>query len=81
MLVKGLEVVDGEFSLLACCYNLRQSMSILGVAELMRRLRGRISVGTGRAWAFVGAFTTLVVALCGHFTAIPDQKLIRRNFA
>jgi hypothetical protein len=29
-LLRGKEKVDGEFSLLACCYNIRRSMSILG---------------------------------------------------
>ena len=40
-LLRGLEKVDGEFSLLACCYNIRRSMSILGVLELIERLKGR----------------------------------------
>ncbi|MEM6770885.1 MAG: IS1182 family transposase [Bacteroidota bacterium] len=35
--------VDGEFSLLACCYNLRRSVSILGVPELLARLKARFS--------------------------------------
>ena len=42
-LLKGLEKVDGEYNLLACCYNLRRSMSILGVSELIKRLKARIS--------------------------------------
>ena len=62
-LVKGLNKVDGEFSYLACCYNLRRSMSILVVPELLRRLRGRFSslndalcVVSGLMWGFVAAF-------------------------
>ena len=42
-LLRGLEKVDGEFSLLACCYNIRRSLSILGVLELIERLKGRFS--------------------------------------
>jgi hypothetical protein len=42
-LLRGLEKVDGEFSLLACCYNIRRSMSILGVLDLIERLKGRLS--------------------------------------
>ena len=59
-LMRGLERVDGEFSLLACCYNLRRSVSILGVAELLRRLKNRFSFGNGGfrvargpIWSFV----------------------------
>jgi hypothetical protein len=40
-LLKGLEKVDGEFSFLACCYNIRRSMSIFGVLDLLERLNGR----------------------------------------
>ena len=40
-LLRGKEKVDGEFSLLACCYNLRRSMSIFGVLGLIERLKGR----------------------------------------
>ncbi|NJC28532.1 IS1182 family transposase [Neolewinella antarctica] len=42
-LVKGLEKVDGEYNLIATCYNIRRTMSILGVSELLERLRGRLS--------------------------------------
>ena len=43
-LLKGLDKVDGEFSLLACCYNIRRSVSILGVLDLLELLKGRFSV-------------------------------------
>jgi hypothetical protein len=53
-LLRGKEKVDGEYSLLACCYNIRRSMSIFGVLELLERLEGsvfwpfvRFSVGKG----------------------------------
>ena len=42
-LVRGLAKVDGEFSLLACCYNLRRSVSLLGVPALLELLRSRLS--------------------------------------
>ena len=42
-LLRGLEKVDGEFSLLACCYNIRRSVSIFGVLELIERLKERFS--------------------------------------
>ena len=80
-LVRGLEAVDGEFSLLACCYNLRRSVSILGVPELLRRLQDRCLAENGLVWALIGAFGNLVAALCGHFTAICDRKPVRLNFA
>lgn len=38
-LVRGLAKVDGEYALLACCYNLRRSVSILGVERLLELLR------------------------------------------
>jgi transposase len=38
-LLRGLEQVNGEGALLALTYNLRRSMSILGVAELVARLK------------------------------------------
>jgi hypothetical protein len=42
-LLRGKEKVDGEYSLLVCCYNIRRSMSIFGVLELLERLEGRFS--------------------------------------
>jgi hypothetical protein len=36
-----MEKVDGEYSLLACCYNIRRSISFLGVLEFLERLKGR----------------------------------------
>ena len=42
-LLRGLDKVDGEYSLLACCYNLRRSVSIFGVLGLLERLGGRFS--------------------------------------
>ena len=83
-LVKGLEAVDGQFSLLVCCYNLQRSVVIgeaytppfqtTGATELLQRLRGSISAGIGRAWAFVEAFTAVVAALFGHFTVLLLHK-------
>ena len=40
-LLRGKEKVDGEFTLLACCYNIRRSVSILGVLDLLKRLKWR----------------------------------------
>lgn len=42
-LLRGLDKVDGEYNLLACCYNIRRTISILGVADLLERLKGRFS--------------------------------------
>lgn len=64
-LLRGLEKVDGEFSLLACCYNLRRSMSILGVAELLKRLGVRISTEISR----IGADNTPKCVPIGAFRA------------
>ena len=38
-LVKGLEKVGGEFDLICLCYNMRRSVSILGVKALIERLK------------------------------------------
>lgn len=38
-LLKGLEKVGGEFDLICLCYNMRRSVSILGVMELIKRLK------------------------------------------
>jgi len=46
-LLRGLEKVDGEYSLLACCYNLLRSISIFGVLGLLERLKGRFSIVLG----------------------------------
>lgn len=39
-LMKGLDKVDGELGLIFFCYNLRRSMSILGVQAIIERLKG-----------------------------------------
>ena len=39
MLLRSLEKVSGETALMFTCYNLRRSMSILGVEELIKRLK------------------------------------------
>jgi hypothetical protein len=41
-LLKGLDKVDGEAALFFLAYNLRRSMSILGVPELIQRLQTAI---------------------------------------
>jgi len=38
-LLKGLEKVGGEFDIICLCYNMRRSVSILGVKELIKRLK------------------------------------------
>ena len=80
-LVKGLEAVNGEYSLLACCYNLRRSMSILGTLELLRRLKGRLIVENGLVRVLLGVLGTLMTVLCGPLILILHQKPVRRNFA
>ena len=39
-LLRGMKKVDGELGLIFFCYNLRRSMSILGVQGIIERLRG-----------------------------------------
>ena len=39
VLVKGLKKVDGEFGLIFLCYNLKRVINILGVKELIYRLK------------------------------------------
>ncbi|MEL6629312.1 MAG: IS1182 family transposase, partial [Bacteroidota bacterium] len=46
-LLKGLEKVGGEWSLIATCYNLRRSMSIVGVPLLLEWLDSGKSVKNG----------------------------------
>ena len=38
-LLKGLEKVGGEFDIICLCYNMRRSVSILGVKEIIMRLK------------------------------------------
>jgi hypothetical protein len=57
-LVKGLEKVGGEFDIICLCYNIRRSVSILGVKELIERLKAN----------FFEVFKILVAA-----TAMPAQ--------
>jgi len=38
-LLKGLEKVDGEMSIIFTCYNLRRAITILGVKELIERIK------------------------------------------
>lgn len=56
-LLKGMEKVDGELGLIFFCYNLRRTMSILGVQEAIERLR-RLFVAFWRSvapwWAGLG---------------------------
>jgi len=40
-LLKGFEKVGGEFDLICLCYNMRRSVSILGVKHLVERLKYR----------------------------------------
>ena len=42
-LLRGMEKVDGEYNLLATCYNIRRTISIFGVLELIKRLKARLS--------------------------------------
>ena len=42
-LMKTKEKVSGEFAIIFTCYNLRRSMSILGVSELIKRLKDAFS--------------------------------------
>ena len=51
-LMKGKEYVLGEVNLLFMIYNLRRSMSILGLEELKKRLRNLISSVFRRIWAY-----------------------------
>lgn len=36
--------VDGEYNLIACCYNIRRSILIIGVLELLERLKKHKSI-------------------------------------
>lgn len=60
-LLRGLSKVDGEYSLLACCYNLRRSMSLLGVVELVRLLRGGV-IGENGVFGLLGELRRLILA-------------------
>ena len=80
-LVRSLEKVDGEFSLLACCYNLRRSMSILGVPELVRRLKGRFSAEKGALWAVRGCIWRFVKSFRADFRRILKVRRAQPIFA
>ena len=79
-LVKGLPAVDGEFSLLACCYNLRRSMSILGVPELLRRLKGRFLPFESSFMGSGGFLRASVATFCGRLLAISPTRRLEVNF-
>ena len=38
-LLKGLKKVDGEFGIIFTCYNLRRTISIMGVEKLLKKLK------------------------------------------
>ncbi len=80
-LVRGLEKVDGEFSLLACCYNLRRSVSILGVLELVRRLKGRFSAEIVALWAVRGSNWSVVKRFRADFRRILKVRRAQPIFA
>ncbi|WP_116127315.1 transposase [Lewinella sp. IMCC34183] len=80
-LVRGLEAVDGEYSLLACCYNLRRSVSILGVPELLRRLKDRFSVGNGAFGAVRGMMWSFVKGCRADFRRIGEVKRFEPIYA
>ncbi len=46
-LLRGKEKVSGEWSLIAICYNLRRSMSILGIPSLIQRLKAAKTTSNG----------------------------------
>ena len=79
-LMKGLEAVDGEFRLLACCYNLRRSVSILGVSGLIRRLKGPVSTLNETISGFIGPIRRAVVAFSCYLGLILRMERIRLNF-
>ncbi|THH35629.1 transposase [Neolewinella litorea] len=80
-LVRGLDQVDGEFSLLACCYNLRRSVSILGVPELIRRLKGRTSPANGPLPGLGGSLEDFVAAFGAYLLLLSQIKPPRPIFA
>ena len=75
-LLRGKEKVDGEYSLLACCYNIRRSMSIFGVLDLLERLKCRFS-------GFLNTFRLSGFVMSGDIGVLCDRPrrlvLIGRN--
>lgn len=58
-LLKGKEKVTGEYALVFACYNMRRAMNILGIPELLGRIKG-----AGKLFLSVfGAFRGLVAGL------------------
>ncbi|MDZ7910564.1 MAG: IS1182 family transposase [Rhodococcus sp. (in: high G+C Gram-positive bacteria)] len=43
-LLKGKEKVTGEYALVFACYNMRRAMTVLGVPELLEKMRGAKSL-------------------------------------
>ncbi|WP_420458732.1 IS1182 family transposase [Neolewinella sp.] len=74
-LVKGLDKVDGEFSLLACCYSLRRSLSILGVPALLELLRGGLFVKNTLNRSIEDAFSVIMRPL----SAISDRLTLQHR--
>ena len=58
-LLKTKEKVSGEFAIIFTCYNLRRSVSILGVSELIKRLRDAFSKINAKIEGFFNGFKLL----------------------
>ena len=56
VLVKGLEKVDGEFSIIFTTYNLRRAISIFGVKKLINKLREAAFFIFWKIWAILKSY-------------------------
>jgi transposase len=55
-LVKGIKKVNTEMSIIFTVYNIRRTMSILGVEELINRLKAKKSAGKGQKQGILRCF-------------------------
>jgi len=69
--LKGLEKVNGEFSLIMTVYNLKRSINILGIPEILNKL----SRWTPNYHRFAGLFINMTsLAAFYHLEIIPARK-------
>ncbi len=80
-LVKTKEKVAGEFALILSCYNLRRAISILGVAELIKRLKNAKMDVLELIWRFLSRFATLFcpITFCYLLFSSDSKSLKWRN--
>ena len=71
-LLKTKKKVNGEFAIIFTCYNLRRSMSILGIQELIKQLKAAFSFVNVVLWTILSIFQ--ITSLEQHFPSFLKCK-------